>query len=130
MIGLLALPGLVFGSAYLLEDRSGVARAIIWMDADTDDQRRFPARLIEAPQRPTPLERASIELDDERVGGHPLEELLRSGAGRLHFDAAPAAQDPHGGHREQHGAADCEGRDPELGERQAARQGERRARPS
>jgi CubicO group peptidase (beta-lactamase class C family) len=76
LVGLVALPGLVFGSAYLLKDRSGTARAIIWMDADTDDRRRFPARLIEAPQRATPLERAPIDLDDERIGGRPLEELL------------------------------------------------------
>jgi hypothetical protein len=79
-LGLVALPGLVFGSAYLLKDRSGIARAIIWMDADTGDHRRFPARLIEAPQRATPLERAPVDLDEELVSRRPLADLLRASA--------------------------------------------------
>jgi CubicO group peptidase (beta-lactamase class C family) len=79
-LGLLALPGLVFGSAYLLKDHSGIARAIIWMDADTGDHRRFPARVIEAPQRAAPLERAPVDLDAERVSGRPLADLLSTSA--------------------------------------------------
>jgi CubicO group peptidase (beta-lactamase class C family) len=40
---------LVFGVSYLLTPYSGLARAIVWMEADVDDYRRFPSRPIEAP---------------------------------------------------------------------------------
>ena len=75
-IGLIAIAGLVFGAAYLLKDESGVARAIVWMEADTDDYRRFPARPIEAPARPASFERRPIDLDTRQVAGRTLDELL------------------------------------------------------
>jgi CubicO group peptidase (beta-lactamase class C family) len=82
LVGLVVLAGLVFGSAYLLTPYSGVARAIVWIEADVDDYRRFPSRPIAAPDEafrfrrgPTPA-----ELDSVRVGGmeRDLEEFLGS----------------------------------------------------
>jgi hypothetical protein len=72
------LPGLVFGGAYLLKDRSGIARAIIWMDADADGHERFPARVVEAPSRASPFRREPADLDGRRVGAQPLADLLAS----------------------------------------------------
>lgn len=45
----------VFGWAWLSTDRSTIARAVLWMEADVDDQRRFPARRIRAGERAAPL---------------------------------------------------------------------------
>ena len=77
-LALAALVGLVYGSAYLLRDHSGIARSIIWMEADTGDFRRFPARLIEAPPRAAPFKRDPIDLDTAPIAGRPLAELLSS----------------------------------------------------
>jgi len=41
--------------AWLNLDRSGLARSIIWMDADSDDHLRFPSRTIEAGNTPFTL---------------------------------------------------------------------------
>jgi CubicO group peptidase (beta-lactamase class C family) len=64
------LAGLVFGTAYLLTPYSGVARAVVWIEADVDDYRRFPSRPIEAPAQPfrfprtpTPSELAMVSVD-------------------------------------------------------------------
>ncbi|MCR4266637.1 serine hydrolase [Nitratireductor sp. ZSWI3] len=43
---LAALAGLIYLAAWLSLDSSGIARSIIWMDADTDDYRRFPLRTV------------------------------------------------------------------------------------
>ncbi len=72
------LAGLVLGGAYLFKDSSGIARAILWMQADTDDYRRFPSRPIEAPPDAVRFNRQPIDLDAERVAGRPLAELLSS----------------------------------------------------
>jgi CubicO group peptidase (beta-lactamase class C family) len=50
---------LVFGISYLLTPYSGLARAIVWMEADVDDYRRFPSRPIEAPEEAFLFRRAS-----------------------------------------------------------------------
>jgi CubicO group peptidase (beta-lactamase class C family) len=48
---LLTFVGLVFGVSFLLTPYSGLARAIVWMEADVDDYLRFPSRPIQAPDR-------------------------------------------------------------------------------
>jgi CubicO group peptidase (beta-lactamase class C family) len=70
VLGLALLAGLVFGTAYLLTPYSGVARAMVWFEADVDDYRRFPSRPIEAPAQPhrlpkapTPSELATVSVD-------------------------------------------------------------------
>jgi CubicO group peptidase (beta-lactamase class C family) len=61
---------LVFGISYLLTPYSGLARAIVWMEADVDDYRRFPARPIQAPDEafrfrraPTPAGLTAVSVD-------------------------------------------------------------------
>ena len=78
VLGLVGVAVLVFGAAYLLKDRSGIARAIVWMDADTDDYMRFPARVIHAPARPVRLARRPLDLDGRQVAGTSLGDLLSS----------------------------------------------------
>jgi CubicO group peptidase (beta-lactamase class C family) len=70
VLGLVVLAGLVFGVSYLLTPYSGLARAIVWMEADVEDYRRFPARPIVAPGEPFRFGRASPppELGVVRVG--------------------------------------------------------------
>ncbi len=75
-LGLATLVGVVIGGAYLLRDHSGIARAIVWMEADTDDYKRFPSRPIEAGARPDRFQAAPLDLDREQVAGHELIELL------------------------------------------------------
>jgi hypothetical protein len=78
VLGLAAITAVVFGAASLLKDHSRVARAILWREADTDDYLRFPWRPIEAPPDPARFERDPVDLDDFRVAGRPLSELLGS----------------------------------------------------
>lgn len=82
LVVLLLLVGLVFGISYLLTPYSGVARAIVWIEADVDDYRRFPARPIEAPAEPfrfprgtTPPALATVTVDGRSP---PLGSFLRS----------------------------------------------------
>jgi CubicO group peptidase (beta-lactamase class C family) len=71
LLGLVVLAGLVFGTAYLLTPYSGVARAIVWIEADVEDYQRFPARPIEAPAEAFRFRRAPTppELGTVTVGG-------------------------------------------------------------
>ena len=73
---------LVFGVSYLLTPHSGLARAIVWMEADVDDYRRFPSRPIQAPpeafrfrRAPTPDGLTTVEVDGVE---RDLEEFLGS----------------------------------------------------
>jgi CubicO group peptidase (beta-lactamase class C family) len=73
---------LVFGVSYLLTPHSGLARAIVWMEADVDDFRRFPSRPIEAPaeavrfrRAPTPAVLTTVSVDGAE---RDLEEFLGS----------------------------------------------------
>jgi CubicO group peptidase (beta-lactamase class C family) len=59
---LLALMSIVYGWAWLSLDRSGAARAMLWMEADIGDQFRFPARGIPAGSVASPLPRG-VEID-------------------------------------------------------------------
>jgi CubicO group peptidase (beta-lactamase class C family) len=77
-----ALVGLLYGAAFVLTTYSGVARAIVWIEADVDDYRRFPARPIEAPpdafrfgRAPTPAGLATITVGGEE---RDLERFLAS----------------------------------------------------
>src|SRR4029450_9450728 len=45
----------VYGWAWASLDRSAMARAMIWMDADVGDQERFPSRPIRAGSEPSAL---------------------------------------------------------------------------
>ncbi|MPZ69912.1 MAG: serine hydrolase [Actinobacteria bacterium] len=47
-LGLASVVGLVYVRAYLTLDSSTFSRALIWVDADVDDFKRFPARPINA----------------------------------------------------------------------------------
>jgi len=46
LLVLAALLAVVWLGAFALTGRSGIARALAWMDSDVDDQHRFPARPI------------------------------------------------------------------------------------
>jgi CubicO group peptidase (beta-lactamase class C family) len=79
MLGVVVL---VFGVSYLLTPYSGLARAIVWMEADVDDYRRFPSRPIQAPDEafrfrraPTPDGLTTVEVDSVE---RDLEEFLGS----------------------------------------------------
>jgi CubicO group peptidase (beta-lactamase class C family) len=79
-VALVLVAGLVFGVSYLLTPYSGLARAIVWMDADVDDYRRFPSRPIEAPAEAVPFGRSTTPagLTTVSVNGteRDLEEFL------------------------------------------------------
>jgi CubicO group peptidase (beta-lactamase class C family) len=72
----------VYGWALLSVQRSTMARAMVWMEADVGDQFRFPSREIAAGQAPSPLP-AGAELDlnasmTDAVGGADFDRFLRS----------------------------------------------------
>lgn len=73
-VGLVLVVLAVFGWAGLSTDRSTVARAMWWKEADVGDQYRFPARPIPAGEAATPLP-ASDDLEAD--GRAALDELLR-----------------------------------------------------
>ena len=54
-LALLLALGLLYGSAHLLTGRYAWARAVAWLESDTGDQHRFPARTIEAGDRASEL---------------------------------------------------------------------------
>jgi hypothetical protein len=66
----------VFGWARLMVDRSGIARSMVWLEADTGDWRRFPARPIEAgPQE--------LRLRSCSESASVLQRQVRTGEGRV-----------------------------------------------
>ena len=81
---LASLVGIEYVRALLTLDTSTFSRAIIWVDADVDDFRRFPARAIHAPPDPYVYEEGPgypSGLPDDVVlpGGYgDLESFLRS----------------------------------------------------
>ncbi|MGY1730975.1 serine hydrolase domain-containing protein [Geodermatophilus sp. SYSU D01045] len=59
-------------------DSSGIARAIVWMDADVDDRLRFPELPVPAGDTPLPLTAGSLPggvLDEVTVPGGGTEDL-------------------------------------------------------
>jgi CubicO group peptidase (beta-lactamase class C family) len=74
------LAGGLYGFAFLNTSRSGLARAIVWKDADVLDYRRFPGRSMAASGDPLVLQQASEDprLLDATVPGGDLETFLDS----------------------------------------------------
>ena len=81
-VGAALLAGAIYGWAWLSTDSSTIARALIWMEADVGDQRRFPARPIPAGEHASRLPAGGeaeflapdLEPDGRATG---LDELLR-----------------------------------------------------
>ena len=81
-LGLLViLPVLAYGWARLSTSSSGLARAIVWMDADVKDYTRFPARRMRESEQPLTLERREVNVDlgldlDPAMPGDDLDSFL------------------------------------------------------
>jgi CubicO group peptidase (beta-lactamase class C family) len=77
----LAVAG-VYGWALLSVQRSTMARAMVWMEADVGDQHRFPSRAIPAGRVPSALPAgAELDLDAamvDAVGQADFDRFLRS----------------------------------------------------
>lgn len=83
-VGLAFFVGIVYVRALLTLESSTFSRAVIWVDADVDDFRRFPERRINAPADPYIYEKGpgypSGLPDDVALSGNyeDLESFLRS----------------------------------------------------
>jgi CubicO group peptidase (beta-lactamase class C family) len=88
LTAVLLVGALLYAWAWLWLDRSAVARALVWMEADVDDQYRFPARSIPAGGEVSPLPSSGqIELpgvDVESGARLPFERFLQ-GSDTLSF---------------------------------------------
>ncbi|MFF5204532.1 serine hydrolase domain-containing protein [Streptosporangium sp. NPDC000396] len=78
LVAMLAL----YGWAWLSLDRSAIARALVWTDADVGDQYRFPSRLIPADKGAGPLPRGreiDLRVTPPRAAGGDLafDDFLR-----------------------------------------------------
>jgi CubicO group peptidase (beta-lactamase class C family) len=67
----------VFGWAWASVDRSSIARAIWWMEADVDDQFRFPARTISAGDATSPLHAGTEVALSPPAGAAGFDGFLR-----------------------------------------------------
>ena len=81
-VAVILLGGALYGWAWLSTDSSTVARALMWMEADVGDQRRFPARQIPTGERASRLpaggEAELVAPDLDADGGTTvLDDLLR-----------------------------------------------------
>lgn len=85
VVGVLVAVLAVYGWARLSVDRSAIARALIWGDADIGDQFRFPSRLIPAGEDVSLLP-AGAEIDLRTPlaasGGLKFDDFLRANATR------------------------------------------------
>lgn len=72
---LIILPSLAYGWARLSTSSSGLARAIVWMDADVRDYTRFPARTMLESEQPLTFETREVSVDFELDTGMPGEDL-------------------------------------------------------
>jgi hypothetical protein len=83
-VALASLVAIVYVRAFLTLDTSTFSRAIIWVDADVDDFRRFPVRRIDAPGNAYVYEKGPgypSGVPDDVVlpdGNDDLESFLRS----------------------------------------------------
>jgi CubicO group peptidase (beta-lactamase class C family) len=71
----------LYGLAYVSTSSSGLARAIVWKDADVMDYKRFPSRTMEASSDPLVLGRTPNEVVDalsDAVPGGNLREFLEN----------------------------------------------------
>ena len=85
-VGVLVTVAAVYGWARLSVDRSTIARALVWGDADVGDQFRFPSRPIPAGEDASPLS-AGVEIDPRLPpavlgGGAAFDDFLRANATR------------------------------------------------
>jgi CubicO group peptidase (beta-lactamase class C family) len=84
ILGLALLVGAVYARAFLTLDSSTFSRAVVWVDADVDDFRRFPSRRINAPADryfydEGPGYPSGLPDDAELPGGYSdLESFLRA----------------------------------------------------
>lgn len=80
--GLLLLTSALYGVAYLTTSSSGLARAIVWMDADVLDYQRFPRSTMDSSEDPLllrpPASRVPSTLDGAVPGGDLKSFLERS----------------------------------------------------
>jgi len=79
--------GGLYGFAFLNTSRSGLARAIVWRDADVLDYRRFPARSMGPSEDPLILQRGRQDprLLDAAVPGGNLEAFLETSQAAAFF---------------------------------------------
>jgi CubicO group peptidase (beta-lactamase class C family) len=79
----------LYGWALVSTERSSIARAMVWMDADVGDRFRFPARDIPTGDDPSPLPSGrEVDLPVPHLGDGPdLDEFLRR-TGTLAFVVA------------------------------------------
>jgi CubicO group peptidase (beta-lactamase class C family) len=86
ILGLALLVGAVYVRAFLTLDSSTFSRALVWVDADVNDYRRFPSRRIDAPSDPHFYDEAprypfGLPEDVELPGDYTdLESFLRATA--------------------------------------------------
>lgn len=79
VIALLAVAVAAYVWAWASTDRSSIARAMWWMEADVDDQYRFPARPVPAGDDPSPLPRGTeADLAVAAAGGVGVDAFLRA----------------------------------------------------
>jgi len=79
LVALVSIAGAVYGWAWASVDRSSIARAMWWMEADVDDQDRFPARPILTGDDPSRLP-SGTGLDPSvtiSASGRALDTFLR-----------------------------------------------------
>jgi len=75
---LLALPATAYTVAYFSTTSSGLARALVWRDADVMDYRRLPSRSMDASAAPLELEEAvGTESLSSLVPGDDLATFLK-----------------------------------------------------
>ncbi|MGZ5399354.1 MAG: serine hydrolase domain-containing protein [Nocardioides sp.] len=111
LTGLAVTAGAVFAWAWLMQDRSAVARALIWLDAGVDDRARFESEPIPAGGEVLPLETVTppdgvldeVTLPDGSTTAleHLLEETETTSFIVLRDDQVWMESYPAGGGREQ-----------------------------
>ena len=76
---LLALPATAYTVAYFSTTSSGLARALVWRDADVMDYRRLPSRSMDASAAPLELEEAPVGTESlsSVVPGDDLATFLK-----------------------------------------------------
>ncbi|MGZ5405697.1 MAG: serine hydrolase domain-containing protein [Nocardioides sp.] len=111
LTGLAVTAGAVFAWAWLMQDRSAVARALIWLDAGVDDRARFESEPIPAGGEVLPLETVTppdgvldeVTLPDGSTTAleHLLEETETTSFIVLRDDQVWMESYPAGGGREE-----------------------------
>lgn len=76
---LLALPATAYTVAYFSTTSSGLARTLVWRDADVMDYRRLPSRSMDASAAPLELEEAPVGTESlsSVVPGDDLATFLK-----------------------------------------------------